>query len=225
VANQKYEIEEQHLRLGRNVWHDERSRAFAAEAAPAIIAVDWTPHGLPLNQKNVGSCTAEAVCAALNSRPGWLPGTKIYHQANAYELYRRETADEGEPWPPNDPGGSGLAVCKAAVELGMITSYTHAFGPDEALKALSLRPVITGFNWYSSFDHPDPVTGMVSITPGAFVRGGHEVCGVSIQPDKETVGFWNSWGPKWGRHGRFSMTFATWARLLSEDGDVTVPMP
>ena len=41
--------------------------------------------------------------------------------------------------------------------------------------------------------------------------------------DKIVVGLWNSWGPDWGIGGRFYWTAATWARLFSEGGDVTVP--
>ncbi len=66
-------------------------------------------------------------------------------------------------------------VCRAAKQLGMITAYHHAFGLQHALQALVLRPVITGINWYTSFDTPDPQSGVVAIAPGATVRGGHEI--------------------------------------------------
>lgn len=218
-------------RLGRHVAHDPRSRDYPAETAQAIVNVNHHARGLPLNQGDVGSCTAEATCAALNSDPdsaairGSMAG-HVFTQSDAYQLYGLETQNEGDPYPPNDPGGSGLAVCQAAQQLGWISSYTHAFSIEDALKALVLRPVICGVNWYTSFDSPDPATGVVTIAAGATVRGGHEICADEINAADELVGFWQSWGA-WGLDGtgRFYISFSDCERLLAEQGDVTVPVP
>jgi hypothetical protein len=115
-------------------------------------------------------------------------------------------------------------VCKAAVQEGLIASYSHAFGVEHALQALVIRPVITGISWYTSFDTPDPSTGVVEIASGATVRGGHEVVADEIDAYNEIVWFWNSWGTGWGQGGRFAMSFATWGQLLRRQGDVTVPI-
>ena len=72
-----------------------------------------------------------------------------------------------------------------------------------------LRPVITGINWYTSFDTPSPV-GLVEITPELTVRGGHEVVADQIDAEHKLVWFWNSWGLAFGVAGRFCMSFATW---------------
>jgi len=148
------------------------------------------------------------------------------NEADAVRLYDAETQLEGKPHPPNDPGGSGLLVCKAAQQKKLISSYTHAFGAQQALEALVLRPVITGINWYTSFDSPDPDSGLVKITAKAKVRGGHEVMADEIDAPKELVWFWNSWGKDFGIGGRFCMKFATWEQLLDRknQGDVTVPI-
>ena len=210
-------------RLGRHVAHDPRSRDFAARRAAQIVSVTHQATGLPLDQGDIGSCTANALCGALNSAPDFGGGTPLDEQA-AVSLYELETKMEGKPYPPNDPGGSGLMVCKAAKSRGMITSYQHAFGIQHALEALVLRPVISGFGWYTSFDTPDKTTGLVEIAPGATIRGGHEVVADQIDADNQLVWFWNSWGTKFGLGGRFCMGFATWERLLQEQGDVTVPI-
>lgn len=210
-------------RLGRHVLHDPLSRNFPAAAAPQVQSVNHQATGLPLNQGKIGSCTANALCGALNSVPDYRGGA-ARTEGDAVSLYTKETVLEGKPYPKNDPGGSGLEVCKAAKQMGWITSYTHAFGVQQALLALVVRPVITGVNWYTSFDKPD-ANGLVSIASGATVRGGHEIVADEIDAPKQLVWFWNSWGPTWGIGGRFCMSFDTWNRLLNEQGDVTVPIP
>jgi hypothetical protein len=208
-------------RLGRHVLHDPRSRDFPAARAPQIVSVTHAATGLPLNQGNIGSCTANALCGALDSAPDNTSG-RTYDESAAVELYELETKLEGRPYPPNDPGGTGLMVCKAARQLGWITAYHHAFGIQHALEALVLQPVITGVNWYTSFDTPDQ-NGLVAIAPGATVRGGHEVVADGIDAGNQLVWFWNSWGTVFAEGGRFCMSFSTWQQLLSEQGDVTVP--
>jgi hypothetical protein len=143
----------------------------------------------------------------------------------AVNIYERAKALDGAQGALAErEGSSGLMACKAAASLGLLEAYQHAFGFEQALRALVLQPVITGFTWYSSFDHPDPETGLVEIEPGATARGGHEVIATEIDLERELVWFWNSWGEDFGLGGRFCMTFETWARLLDEQGDVTVPI-
>jgi hypothetical protein len=210
-------------RLGRHVEHDPRSREFEAKRAPTIKSVKHDATGLPLDQGNIGSCTANALCGALDSAPNLSGGTPLNEQ-EAVKVYELETKLEGDPYPPNDPGGSGLMVCKAAKQMGLISAYHHAFGIHHALEALVLRPVITGVNWYSSFDQPDPHTGLVELTPDATIRGGHEIVADEIDAENQLVWFWNSWGSQWGVGGRFCMSFDTWSELLKQRGDVTVPI-
>lgn len=216
-------------RLGRHVLHDLRSHEFPAQTAPDIVSVCHQAQGLPLNQKDVGSCTGEALTAAANAAPNLPADGRPRDQADAYTLYHQETVLEGKPWPPNDPGGSGLMVCKAAKELGWIKSYRHAFGLEHALRALVLRPVIFGVPWYQGFDKPNS-DGEVRIAGS--VRGGHEICALRIIAEHELVGFVQSWGDVYGvpdpemglpKAGAFYMTFQTLDALLAQQGDATVP--
>lgn len=210
-------------RLGRHVHHDPKSREYPAEQAPAITSVTHQATGLPLNQGEIGSCTANALCGALDSAPDLGSGTPLT-EPEAIHIYEKETSLEGNPYPPNDPGGSGLMVCKAGKQLGLISSYKHAFGIQHALQALVLRPVITGIKWYTSFDTPDANTGLVELTSGATVRGGHEIVADGIDAENKLVWFWNSWGTQYALGGRFCMSFETWDKLLKDQGDVTVPV-
>lgn len=209
-------------RLGRHVHHDPRSLQYLAPRASAVTSVNHDATGLPLDQGQIGSCTANALCGALDSAPNFTTGTPL-NETNAVSVYELETKLEGHPYPPNDPGGSGLMVCKAAKQMGLISSYQHALGIEHALEALVLRPVITGVRWYSSFDTPSSA-GLVEIAAGATVRGGHEIVADQIDAENKLVWFWNSWGTSWGVGGRFCMSFDTWDQLLQQQGDVTVPV-
>jgi hypothetical protein len=208
-------------RLGRHIHIDPRSAAYPAETALALISVTHESAGLPLDQGSIGSCTANALIGALNTAPHWSPGAPTFAEADAVKLYSAETALEGDPYPPNDPGGSGTEVCQAALNAGMLDGYQHATGIDQALAALVLRPVICGINWFTSFDSPD-ASGLVAIAPGATVRGGHEVLANQIDAAGELVWLYNSWGASFGVGGRFCMSFTTLATLLAQGGDVTV---
>jgi hypothetical protein len=213
--------------LGRHVNHDPRSRLFrVSKARGTRDPVFHKRHSHVFDQGQLGSCTGNALVGALSSDPLFHIGDR-WGERKALRCYSRAT--EIDPWdgtyPPDDTGSDGLSVCKAAVEFGWLTRYEHAFGIEEALDALQVGPVITGTDWYEAMDRPNQ-NGFVQV--GGTIRGGHEYVAVSytptIDPLDSAVGFWNSWGDRWGLHGRFYMTVRTWATLLSADGDVTVPV-
>jgi hypothetical protein len=212
--------------LGRHVHHDPRSWGYPAQRSARLTSVYHGSAGLPLTQADGHSCsTAHSLCAVVNCSSHGGPALPPLTERDALGIYHRARAIDSSGDAETLPGSSGLMACKAAVSLGIIRSYEHAFGLQHALEALVLRPVMTGFSWYTSFDSPDPDTGLVEITPAAVVRGGHEVVAHAIDPQAQIVWFWNSWGPAFGLGGRFCMTFGTWDRLLQEEGDVTVPVP
>lgn len=225
-------------RLGRHVVHDPRSRDFPAAKASRIISVNHAAVGLPLDQGDVGSCTGNAAVAALNSEPYFsslqrsadrnMTARPPFTETDALTFYHLETKAHPKDgiYPPADPGGSGLWVAKVLKNLGLISGYSHAFGIEHALLALVKRPCIFGVNWYDSFDYPGKKSGLVAISPGAKVDGGHEICADAIDAENRLVWFWQSWG-KWGyqNSGRFCMSFDTLDRLLQEQGDCTVFTP
>ncbi len=215
------EIQVPGMRLGRNIDHDERSKAFPAMVSP-LRTVRHERHTPPYDQGNLGSCTGNAMAGSLMTDPlyrqGWNLGEK-----DAVELYSDATHLDRFPglYPPDDTGSSGLAVAKAAKRAGYIDSYRHAFGLQHALGALVVGPVITGVKWYSSFDQPLS-TGEVRIASGATVRGGHEFEVNGIDVENKRVWCVQSWGPTWGGlgDGTFWMSWDTWDALLQDQGDV-----
>jgi len=216
-------------RLGRSVHHDSRSLLYAWQRTGAAPVTVLHPRRIPiLDQGDVGSCTGNAQVGALGSDPliGTLPpfGPSL-NEAEALRLYSAaETIDGDGPYPPNDNGSSGLSVCKAAKNAGLISGYTHCLSLADVLDALQSQPVIIGSNWYTSMDSPD-TTGLVTIARGATVRGGHEYVCRGCDMEARLLHFDNSWGTGFGAGGSFSYSFDTMTRLLAEDGDGTVSVP
>ena len=225
MADREEVIEEQPIdgrRLGRHVQHDERSKAYRARMATALVSTIHTRRCDAYDQGELGSCTGNAIAGGLMTDPHYRPA-RVLGEVEAVALYSvASNYFDAIPggWPPIDTGSTGLAVAKAAQNLGYISSYGWAFGLDEALRALVVAPIIIGINWYSSFDFPSS-TGNITITKNAYVRGGHEVVLDRINVSKKTVGGMNSWGPYYGVNGRFKMGWATFGRLLNEHGDAT----
>jgi len=218
-------------RLGRQIEHDPLSRKFAYEIVTTdLLKVEHKRHGGILNQGQLGSCTGNAAAGARNTEPIYDPDDHVMLEAGAKALYSVATIIDGIDgnYPPDDTGSSGLAVAKAAKQLGLIKSYSHAFGIDQALAALQAGPVITGVLWYEGFDSPD-LNGVVKIA--GQIRGGHEVVARGYEPapnpDDALILLDNSWGTSWGINGHFYWSVATWKKLLSPDqqGDVTILVP
>jgi len=209
-------------RLGRHIEHDPRSRNFPAAVAP-VADVMHVRHGEPFDQRQLGSCTGNAMAGALMTAPYYKSGRTLTEK-NAVQLYEQATKLDqiAGSYPPDDTGSTGLAAAKAAKKDGYISAYAHAFGMQHALGALTLAPVITGINWYDSFDSPLP-TGECPLPADATVRGGHEVELFGIDTEKRRVWAYQSWGPSWGGlgNGTFWWSYATYEQLLSESGDVT----
>jgi hypothetical protein len=211
-------------RLGRHqAIPDMRDFDHLAEGSSQLVSGRHASVGLPLNQGNIGDCTANALCGALNSSPDNISG-RVFTEGDAVNIYKRETADEGYPYPQFDPGGTLRAVCKAGRELGLISSWQNALGLQAALQALVLHPILIGIKWYASFDTP-MANGQIGIANGASVRGGHALVLDELDVDHYMVGGWNSWGASWGPiGGRFLMSWHCFWRLLGEGGEVTVPI-
>jgi len=209
-------------RLGRHIEHDPRSRNFPAAVAP-ISDVMHARHGKPFNQGDLGSCTGNAMAGALMTAPYYVSGRTL-NEKGAVQLYEQATKLDqiAGSYPPDDTGSTGVAVAKAAKKDGYISAYAHAFGLQHGLGALTIAPVITGINWYDSFDQPLD-TGECPLGSDASVRGGHEVELFGIDTENQRVWAYQSWGATWGGlgNGTFWWSYQTWERLLSENGDVT----
>ncbi|TDO18115.1 hypothetical protein EV580_1297 [Mycobacterium sp. BK086] len=218
--------------LGRLLDHDARSRQFEARRATKPRSVLWGHHAPVLDQGDLGACTGNATAQLINTdffepsrstqRPALPSG--FLTEADAVHIYSLATRLDGiasNTYPPTDEGSSGLGAAKAGKKLGYFTGYRHCFGFDHFAAAVQLQPVIVGTNWYEAMFTPD-IQGFV--WPRGAVQGGHEYLCLGISYETKTLTFLNSWGDGWGRDGRFFMTFATFTKLLAEQGDATAPI-
>jgi hypothetical protein len=224
------QIERRDPRLGRHVHHDSMSRLYPFRA-PAKLDLKPTVHPRHVSvfdQGNLGSCVPNAGVGCLGTGAFYdlVRSRFAWTEATCQNYYRKVTRADPYPdaWEPTDTGSDGLSMAKVFTADTLINGYQHAFSLTDALAALMLYPIITGTNWYRSMFDPSP-SGEVTISAGSPIDGGHEYVADTLDPDNERVGFTNSWSPDWGNGGRFWMSFATWERLLAEEGDVTVFTP
>lgn len=219
------------LPLGRNLHHDERSRAFAVDATPIAGLRSVTHRRLVgIYDQQHGSCTAHACKGALSTRPF---GHTYQSEARILAWYSDVTKIDPYPgiYPPDDTGSDGLSNAKLAMQRGLIGSYLHSFTLPAFLSGLQKVPAMIGVNWYDSMDYPD-TDGLVRVTPNATVRGGHEmeVSRLILATPGNYAGtdrIWlpQSWGTGFGKNGWIQMELSTLDRLLHEDGDATFMQP
>ena len=214
------------FKLGRIKEHDSRSLAFGFDTTGIIIKDVTHARYIPiLNQGQLSSCTGNAGIGAISSAPFDNIDNKVYSrdENGALKLYGdAEKIDGGAGYPPEDVGSSGLSIAKALSNAGLISGYQHTFTLFDALKALTVYPIIVGVSWYSDMFNPD-ADGRVH--PTGTVEGGHEIQAYRIDCENGRVWFHNSWGNSWGVNGDFYITWADFAILLNQGGDVMVLLP
>ncbi|MGH3375968.1 MAG: hypothetical protein ACRDP6_14615 [Actinoallomurus sp.] len=225
-------------RLGRHVRHDPRSLRYlvTAKSLGDLTSVRHQRYIPVLDQGDLGSCTGNAALGAVGTGAlfqALLGGLREPSTTNAaadevlaVSLYSSATHldDYDGSYPPEDTGSDGLSVAKACVATGLVSGYTHATSLEAALTALESQAVITGVNWYDSFDQPN-ADGLITITKRASVRGGHEFELEELDVTNRLVWFTNSWTEQWGVEGRACIGWDDFGRLLDEQGDVTAFVP
>lgn len=220
-------------RLGRTIVHDSRNRGFAITEADAATLVTVVHDRLSpvLDQGQVGSCTGNATVGNLGTMPvkPTVPAGTVLDENLALKVYSAAEVIDGDgPYPPNDNGSSGPSVAKAARNLGLCSSYTHAFSLLAAQTALQTGPVMFGTEWTQDMFTPD-ADGYVH--PTGAVAGGHEYEVIGVDFENKRFVCVNSWGTAWGiaafglPGGVFYLSFADAGTLLAAEGDVTQLVP
>jgi len=236
-------------RLGRHVNHDPRNLRHPVGVLPqsAIQTVSWTRQIPILDQGQLGSCTGNAATGVLGtdsagrtatgtvvisaagakaSHGYFTAGTYALDENFAVQLYGLATAIDSYAgtYPPTDTGSDGPSVFKALKLLGLVDSYSHAFSLAALNSALMAGPLAIGIEWLNSMFTTNS-DGLIVVDHPSGVAGGHEleVKGYDIGTGLYEIP--NSWGlDGFGVDGVGYMTVADMTWLLSQQGDVTVPV-
>ncbi|MEV7975460.1 hypothetical protein [Streptomyces sp. NPDC086519] len=224
-------------RFGRHVEHDPRSLNYAHGVLPktAIKSVDWTRRAPIFDQQSLGSCTGNAATGLIGTDSAARTGltsvtingdTLPVDEDLAVDVYKLATQLDNitGTYPPDDTGSSGLGAAKALKKLGLATGYTHAFSLAALKSALQTGPVMVGTVWLESMFDTDPATGFVNVDRNSQVAGGHEYVLSAYDTTRQAFRMDNSWGDSWGVRGSAWFTESDVQWLLSQQGDVTVPV-
>jgi hypothetical protein len=199
---------------------DERSRSFVAPLATEIHSVQHPHYGPILNQW-VGSCTGHSAAQNLNTRPAHQPRTRYKIESDAMDIYHWATVLDQWPgeYPKEDTGSSVLAAAKASQKLGFITGYQWAFGFDQMLAALMLKPVVVGTNWRRNMYRPG-AGGFLDVSGD--VVGGHAYLITGYAASLKYFTMLNSWSVAWGRKGRARIKADDMRQLIEDDGEAVI---
>ena len=214
---------QQFPKLGRQMVHDPRSRAF-----PAVTTIDrskWKTKTIRIYDPWVnpnqchGECTGCAKAMEFNAVGNRIKG-QILDMDNAHNFYHFATIFDpfdGE-WPPIDTGSSGLAAAKAAQQLGFGGEYRHVFnGADGVVELIQQNRVVNiGTWWYQGMMRPNPQTGIIE--PTGHSVGGHQYIARGYNATKDTV-LLRCW---WGVIRDMRIKREHLNELLMDDGDAHI---
>jgi C1A family cysteine protease len=198
------------------------------------------------DQGNLGSCTANALagaleCLEIKDKVHYADLSRLFIYYNERVIEHSVKSDSGamirdgiktlakqgvcteKTWPyvisrfTKKPG----AACYNEASAHQITSYHRILTLDEMRACLAEGfPFVFGFTVYESFESQQTAkTGVVNMPlAGERTVGGHAVMAAGYDDNEKRFIVRNSWGPKWGMKGYFTMPYAYVAdRNLSDD--------
>lgn len=125
-----------------------------------------------------------------------------------------------DEWPGSDYDGTSVRACQRVLRMqGITREYVWALTLDEFITALlEVGPLQVGMPWYRSMFRVDD-EGFVRVE-GSRTDLGHAVVADGINVRRGVVRWQNSYGPHWGRDGRFWTSLDDVERLVyRENGE------
>ena len=190
----------------------------------------------PFDQKNLGSCTANAIAAALmydlrKQRRPVIRLSRLFIYYNERALEGTIHADAGAQTRDGLKVAAKLGVCSEAFWRYEVGKFRHEPPASAYFDAIKCRvafyhrlnrdlpqmkaclasgyPFLTGVTLYESFDSKEVArTGVVNM-PARNERsaGGHCVLTVGYDDAKGRFIVLNSWGDNWGQRGYFTLPY------------------
>ena len=219
---------------------DQRDHLYAApvERLAALPAsADLTAQCPPVyNQGELGSCTANAIAAAVEfdrlkqGLPDFMP-SRLFIYWNERSMEGTVGSDSGAQIRDGIKSVAKQGVCPETEWPYDITKFTEqppAQAYQDALldRAVAYQrlvqnlnqmkgclasgyPFVFGFTVYESFESPDVASSGHAPMPGPNEQtvGGHAVMAVGYDDASQWFLVRNSWGPGWGLHGYFTLPY------------------
>ena len=177
------------------------------------------------DQGALGSCTANALCAAFAFNAPGFTGSRLFLYYNERMLERTITYDSGAYLHDGITAMKTYGLCSESLCPYIISKYAvkptaamyTAALADRILTAQNIQPnlatmkqalsqgypFVFGFTVYSSFESASAsATGIIPMPgPRESILGGHAVVAVGYDNTHQWFIFRNSWGSGWGDHG------------------------
>jgi hypothetical protein len=215
--------------FGRKSAPDSRDSLFLMRRLrPTLVWRLWRyytmPREMPLDQGQTGTCVGHAWL-------GWLIGaplmSKMAALLSAFEYYRKFILRD--PWTQNDYeatlpdlqlqwGTSVRAGAEELVEQGHVKTYLWAFSAQDCADWIlsDQGTIVMGTDWTEGMSSPDQ-KGVIRVTGS--LLGGHAWLLIGYN---RVTGFFtgmNSWGPTFGKNGRFKLHFDELQKLFDAGGE------
>lgn len=210
---------------------DPRSQNYLYRATVRRRSVLHAADGPILDQDGVGACGGFFDADILNTAKFYRSRRRPLHRIGylgdeaGFNFYSAATLlDEwpDEKWPPDDVGTSMTGCAKALQKAGYIDRYEWADDFPMFLAALERQPVGLGTLWTSGMDDPD---SKFLIRPTGDLEGGHAFMAFGVNYTSQRIKCRNHWTDGWGDDGDFYVSFADMEWLISQGGEVVVPIP
>ena len=177
------------------------------------------------DQGALGSCTAQALCAAFAFNAPGFTGSRLFLYYNERLLEKTITYDSGAYLHDGITAMKTYGLCSESLCPYIVSKYAVKPTPamyaaalaDRVLTAQNIQPTLAtmkqalsqgypfvfGFVVYSSFlSNSASTTGIIPMpAPRESVLGGHAVVAVGYDDARQLFIFRNSWGSGWGDHG------------------------
>jgi hypothetical protein len=210
------------------------------EAVPPMGSVEvtfpWNDDWIaPQDQGNIGACVGYG-CS-------WMKSYYDKQLFNAYWLYKRAQAIDGDPGTKGDNDGAyiwaagdvlrkeGHALYKTTTPSMdyKILSYYWAKSIDEIrTAAASGYPPTFGIPWFSNFNKPWPKasTGELWIGEGAWgnILGGHCIWCCAVSDSRKAVALLNTWGKSYADGGPVWISYASITKLFKYGSECMIAL-
>ncbi len=209
-------------------------KAIPSNKAPLLPKLIDLRKGMPAiyDQGNLGSCTANAICAMIKYKNAKIDGSRLFLYYNERLLEKTVNFDAGADLTDGIKALCSFGICQEKTYQYIISKFALKPPPNtyaeasphkniratlvdstlNAMKSCLIQnyPFVVGIAIYDSFESGTvSKTGVVPMPNKSSEQllGGHAVLCVGYDDVKKVWIMRNSWGPSWGEKGYFYLPY------------------